>query len=1193
MSLLLVKSPNYVLQRFELSKNQPLSIGSHSISDIQLDDEGVALIEARISWSKKQFDITSAGDQGILVNGNKVNSAGLTSGDRFVIGSTQFLFTTESDAKQLGEDPFENKSDDKYIRPSDEIGLAPITDEIPAWQQQSRNPLAPVPNPQNPSPPPQKTPALVNANLKTPKQSTPPPELKPSIFEDLTEEEVESNEVDALLPRAGTHSGLTNSTNKDDSTAGKLRDAMSASRQRPGERELFRSPLVMGLTLGAVFLLIGAVVLWSLINLEEADRYLARAREQAEQRKFQQAITDYEQYLLKFPYDAENKNAHRELSLTHARSYLDIGVPDLSAGYAELEKLIARHRDEEGFNEMHGNISQYAAQIANEACEEAAEKRDTSIFQLSESALRLVDLYTAEKDRAEQIHEEVKVARRSAEASILKHTVFDQSIKKMETALQQGSPAELMSTRRDLISRYESATTDSRISKLLNDALHLDKISATQSQEARQALKPLEMSNTPLITLAASTRISKEELPSNRAVILHAADCLYGVDSATGEPIWRRHIGWNINFFPIEVTIGEPAILCHSPLHRELQFLLRDSGKLIWRQPLDEKVTGPPLIVGTEAFITTEQGNLIIIDINSGLIISQLTVSQSFSTSVELLADKKHLLAIGNQNVIYLLSRNPLELRDVLYTGHGPGAISVTPLRLGPFLLIAENDRSDSCLLRLFDTRIENMLLSEVAEERLPGNISDTPVLRGNELFVPTSPERVTAFTVSEEQGVPPLVKVDSHQVVNPKITSTWLSAGPDGQVWIASTALRRLKLLTETLEASSDITALGYATQPMQLSGENLFVARRSPSTSSVRLSRYDRNTFTGTWRTTLGNPLRQHFVNSAGELITLQDSGDIFRIRKSNILQYGFETNVNASLDLPELLEEPPRFNQFSDGRFAVAWGGDDPQLATIRSTGQIESTHKLPASPTTIPIDFQAGTTLGLPGRLHLIPRTASSCDDYVLPVIDGKQEQWTAIVRVDEKHLLCLDSSHTLRRIEYRPEPIIHLALAGELTFETPVTIAPTLTSNNHLVIIDQTNRLITLDSTTLQPVASRKLQNTPTKRIHIANDMFFLEFENGSLGCFSVDEQLTEQWSLPLEQNTIAGIPLRHDNHWLIPTSHSGVWKVSATDGKILDKLSTPGSCLGNPFLLNETPLVPLSDGSLFMLSIEPKTENQP
>ncbi len=1191
MSLLLVKSPNYVLQRFELRKNQPLSIGSHSISDIQLDDEGVALIEARISWSKKQFEITSAGDQGILVNGKSVNSAGLNSGDRFVIGSSQFLFTTESDANQLGEDPFENKSDDEKSRSSDDIALAPITDEIPAWEKQSLNPLAPVPTPPKPS---EKKPSVpANPKPKTPEKITPPPELKPSVFEELAEKEDKSDKVDAMLPRAGTHSGITNSPKKEDSTAGKLREAMSASRQRPGERELFRSPLVMGLTLGAVFLLIGAVVLWSLINLEEADRYLARARGQADQRKFQQAITDYEQYLLKFPYDAENETAYRELSLTHVRSYLDIGVPDLPAGLEELEELIARHRDEDGFNEMHGSISQYASQIANEACQEAADKRDTSIFQLSESALRLVDLYTAEKERAEQIHEEVKVARRSAEASILRHDVFDESIKKMETALKQGFPAELMSTRRDLISRYASAATDSRISKLLNDALRLEKKSETVSQEARQAEAPLETIDDSLITLAASTRISKEQLPSNRAVIAHAADCLYGVDSATGAPLWRHHIGWNMDFFPIEITVGQPSILCHSPLHRELQFLLRDSGKVIWRQPLEDKVTGPPLILGTEAFVTTDQGQLIKLDVNSGLIISQLTVSQPFSASAELLTDKKHLLAVGQKDVIYLLSRNPLELKEVLYTGHGPGAISVPPLRLGPFVLITENDQSDSCLLHLFDTRIENKLLAEVAKERLPGNIFDIPVLRGNELFVPASPERITAFTVSEEQGVPPLVKVDSHQVVNPKTTSTWLSAGPDGQVWMASTALRRLKLLTETLEASTDITALGYATQPMQLSGENLFVARRSPSTSSVRLSRYNRNTFTGTWRTTLGNPLRQQRVNSAGELITLHDSGEIFRLRKTDFSHYGFQTSPNASLDFPEELDTPPRITQFSDGRFAVAWGGDDPQVVTIRPTGQVESTHKLSASPTTIPIDLQAGTTIGLPGRLHLFPRAGSTCEDYVLPVIDGKQEQWTAIVRVDEKHLICLDSSHTLRRIEYRSEPVKHLAIAGELTFDTPVTIAPTLTSSHHLVVIDQTNMLITLDSTTLQAVASRKLTNTPNKKIHVVNDVFFLQLDNGCLGCFSVDEQLTEQWNLPLDGNTIAGIPLQHDNHWLIPTSHSGIWRVSLTDGKIIHQLSTPGSCLGNPFLLNETPVAPLADGSLFMLPIEPETENRP
>ena len=69
MSVLLVKSPNRELQRLELSKNQPLSIGSHSISDIQLDDEGIALIEARISWAKKQFEITAAADKEFWLTG--------------------------------------------------------------------------------------------------------------------------------------------------------------------------------------------------------------------------------------------------------------------------------------------------------------------------------------------------------------------------------------------------------------------------------------------------------------------------------------------------------------------------------------------------------------------------------------------------------------------------------------------------------------------------------------------------------------------------------------------------------------------------------------------------------------------------------------------------------------------------------------------------------------------------------------------------------------------------------------------------------------------------------------------------------------------------------------------------------------------------------------------------------------------
>jgi|GEM_PF-2345180 len=1196
MSVLLVKSPNRELQRLELSKNQPLSIGSHSISDIQLDDEGIALIEARISWAKKQFEITAAGGQGILVNGTPESSARLKPGDRFIIGSTQFLFTTENEEAQLGEDPFTDDHENPKSNVSGEIGLVPISDEMPAWEQQSRNPLAPLPSkPNSPQPPQkkspqQKTPPPSKHGSDEKKKETPRPEAPASVYQELSTE-AEPAESKVMLSRAGTESARPDSNKENDTAVGKLRESMHASRQRPGEREIFRSPLVLGLTLGGVFLLIGSVVLWSLINQEEADRYLTRAREQAEQRKFQQAISDYEQFLLNFPYDSENETAYRELSLTHVRSYLDIGLPDLSGGLQELEELIARHRDDEGFNELHGEISQYASQIAIEACEEAADKRDKSIFQLSESALRLVDLYTAETNRAEQIHEEVKTSRRKAEATILRLDVFDEAFSRMKTALKNGSAAEVMEARRDLIARYESAATDSRISKLLNEALQLEKNSATLSQETQEAAPPTDQKSDTLITLAATNRISKDELPSHRAIIVHAADCLYGVDSATGTPLWRHHIGWNPDFFPVEVTIGEPGILCHSSLKSELQFLSRDTGKMIWRQPVAGKVTGEPLIDGAEVFITTDQGDLIKLDVTSGLRMSQLTVTQPFSTSVELLADKKHLVAIGSQDVSYLINRNSLELKEVHYLGHSRGAISVAPLRLGPFLLLAENDRSESSLLRLFKIEADNARLSEVAQERIPGNILDPPVLRGNELFVPSTPERVTAFTVSE--GVPPLVKVDSHQVVNPQVTSSWLTAGPDGQVWMASTALRRLKLLTESLEASTDITALGFASQPMQISGENLFVARRPASISAVRLSRYDRNTFSGTWQTTLGDSILHHVVNGSGELITLHNSGELFRLRESNLSQSGFQTNSNALIDFPPLLQSQPLSNQFSDGRFGVVWGGDDPQLITVRTTGQIENTHKLPASPNTIPIDLQAGVVVGLPGRLHLVSRSGSTCEDYVLPVVEGQQETWTGIVRVDENHLICLDSSNTLRRIEYRSEPIMHLALAGEFAFETSVTMAPELTSDGNLLVVDQTGSLLSLNSTTLQTVASRKLDSLPAKPIRIVNDVFFVEQENGSLSCVSDSQQLKELWSLPLEGNTVTGKPLIFEDHWWIPTSDSGVLQVSPNNGKLIKKHDTPGSCHGDPLLLNESPMIPLADGSLFFLSIDSETEKRP
>ena len=44
-------------QIIELSKQQPVSIGSHASNDLQIDNENVASMQCRISWNKKGFEV--------------------------------------------------------------------------------------------------------------------------------------------------------------------------------------------------------------------------------------------------------------------------------------------------------------------------------------------------------------------------------------------------------------------------------------------------------------------------------------------------------------------------------------------------------------------------------------------------------------------------------------------------------------------------------------------------------------------------------------------------------------------------------------------------------------------------------------------------------------------------------------------------------------------------------------------------------------------------------------------------------------------------------------------------------------------------------------------------------------------------------------------------------------------------------
>lgn len=209
-------------------------------------------------------------------------------------------------------------------------------------------------------------------------------------------------------------------------------------------------------------------------------------------------------------------------------------------------------------------------------------------------------------------------------------------------------------------------------------------------QRDAQTDDPIKSLPKPL-TLAVRTRSLSEEQSANRVVFALGQDSCFAVDSITGDPIWRRTVGVGTPFFPVPVETSRSAVLVFDTTQDQLVLLDRRTGELVWRQKV-EPVSGPPLVVSGQIFLPTLEGFLYRIDADSGRITSRLKFPQKLFAPPIAMADSAHLLVFGEAEFAYTLSLSPLECKLVSQTGHQPGTVEASPLAMGQYVLLAEND---------------------------------------------------------------------------------------------------------------------------------------------------------------------------------------------------------------------------------------------------------------------------------------------------------------------------------------------------------------------------------------------------------------------------------------------------------------------------------------------------------------------
>ena len=1014
------------------------------------------------------------------------------------------------------------------------------------------------------------------------------------IFEEDDESPAKPSRKDSRKVDRKKPDNKATSSNDDDSDDSEKKQSLAARlaarQKRPGEQEIMKSPFVLTLAAGAAILIVSAGAFWFIIGRDTVTKQMTLVDEAIAEQRYNQAISMLEEFLLNHGRDSYTEMATLKLAKTRIDEQIGGSAPDWEKGLQQVNQYIDDCRDFESYVEQYPMLVETAETISLGALDTAGKTKNRKLLDISEEAEPKIDQFSDQENLPVEIHEKIKLAREKAINAIRKYETTEATYKEIETYLKAKRPIDALKSRRVLLDRYPDLISDGKLAKLLEETLESERglvsseeIDRSASTEDRKLPVPQPL------TLALRTRAVNEESSEDRTVFAIAQGCCWGVDTVTGDPVWRRPIGLNTPFFPISVDTTIPGLILFDTTHQELILLNRLTGEFVWRQPLGEAVSGSILEHEGQLYVPTLGNHLYKIDLESGLVTTRLTFSQAVFSPPVLTRDGLHLIVAGNEAVSYTLTNRPLACRRVSFTKQKPGSLNAPMLSMGELVLMPENYQSGHTMLRVFDASDSESGLPEVTSVRLGSHVRDSPILRGNRLYVPAEGEQFNVFTVSDEPDKEPLSTIAKP----PGLSTTYngpvyLRAGADGLFWSASDFLRKFQLTQDALlEDPTKAEAIGASAQPIQSIGRNLFVGRRQLHSDSVSLAQYDGDEIEADWRTVLGGGVLAISAVSADTAVCVTRSGDVFQISDSSIAAGGFLFRSESSLQIPVTVSAPLRSTLLPNKQIAVAGIAlsdeeAQPRLWIVDQAGNVRQQYPLDAAPVADPVPIAGGAVVALPTKLSIFGTKSARVEDFLGTVDKKATVRWSALLPHDENHIFAIDREGKISRLQYRTSPSAHLQQVDSISIGQPIDVTP-IVDQGRLFVADAGGKVQMLDVVAFEQQAIADLGAPAVGVMGLAGNLLLVETSQGELQCLKTDDKLSKIWSIPLEGDHLTGTPLVDNDQVVIATMNGKVMSINAETGETTKSLELDQFLEHGPVNVAGEIVVTSIDGSFYQI----------
>lgn len=961
------------------------------------------------------------------------------------------------------------------------------------------------------------------------------------------------------------------------------RELRRAHAVRPGEQEITKSPLVLGLGVVALVLALLSLTYWFMIGRSTLERELIAIDEQVKAGQYAGAIQSLEAFIRNHPSGKTTNEAKIKLGKVRIDKEVNGTAPDWKIALAAFNQFVQEAREVPEFAEENQALAEYSQKIALGSLDAAAKQKSEELITVGDEATVLVDRYSGSEKPPVELKQKIKLAREAATASILKSSTIKATFAEIERFLKEGRTIDALASRRRLIDRYPDQAKERKISQFQEQILEAERKLVKSDDTHRPAERNDQPNSLPKpLLLTLHTRVRTDEASEGRTVWGVAQGCVYGVDTITGDPVWRRAIGLDSPFFPQVVDGAIPGLVVFDSRHSELQLLNRLTGEISWRQKLDEQPTGAPLIHENQIYLGTSGNNLYRIDVQTGEIGSKLTFSQPVYSPPALLRDGAHLVVAGNQAVSYTLTLKPLACVRVSFTGQRPESIKTPLMPMGATLLMIENDQVASATMRVFDTSKSEAALVEVGSEKLNAHVVDRPLLRGNQLFVPAERELLSIYTVSDDPEMPKILPLAKPPTRIEYTGPVYLHAGPDGRLWSISDNVKQFQLTTEALgEDAKKRIYIAAAAQPLQSIGRTLFVGRKQLESDAVSIIQVDGEDMISSWRTVLGAGPLELLSTGAETALCVTAAGDVFQLNSADIESGGFRFRAEASVKLPEGLSDPLRSAAIGGGKTAVVCGGKEPKLWVINQIGKIELELPLDDAPVAAPVPLSGGVVVPLSTKLKVlaIPNTPR-VDDYLAPAGDQAKAAWTSVIPLDATHIAIIDGEGKLSRLEYRTSPKPHLQQLDSVALGQPVDVPPVL-DKGRLVVTDAGGRLQLLSATNFERVAEAKLDQPAVGKLAVAGTQVLVTTSTGALESYDLGAGMKKLWSQPLANDLLSGSAVIENGVLIVGTMNGSVLSLKPESGQTIKSLEVDQPLEIGPVRLGKHIVVMTIDGALF------------